>query len=72
MGRYQNETIPEWITRLGLTDIIDKQRLTTYIETRYSDTKTADRDYHIYKENIKMMKKEINEYLKEKQKNLRE
>lgn len=72
MGRYQNETIPEWITRLGLTDIIDKQRLTTYIETRYSDTKTADRDYHIYKENIKMMKKEINAHIKEKQKNLRE
>ena len=71
MGRYQSETIPEWADRLELTDIIDKQRLTTYIETRYSDMKADDRDFRIYKENIRMMKKEIDEYIKEKQKNLR-
>ena len=71
MGRYQNETIPEWADRLELTDIIDKQRLTTYIETRYSDMKADDRDFRIYKKNIRMMKKEINGYIKEKQKNLR-
>src|SRR5699024_8943025 len=68
MGRYQNETIPEWADRLELTDIIDKQRLTTYIETRYSDMKADDRDFRIYKENIRMMKKEIDEYIKKNKK----
>ncbi|AKG72942.1 DUF4129 domain-containing protein [Salinicoccus halodurans] len=64
LGRYHNETITEWIQRLGLNEIIDKERLSIYMETRYRDAEVTDDEYRRYKENIRSMKKDITTYLK--------
>lgn len=64
LGRYYNETITEWSRRLELDEIIDKERLKIYMETRYRDMNITDEDYRMYKKNIQLMKKDIAEHLK--------
>ncbi len=65
MGRYHNETIAEWIQRHDLFEIIDKQRLSIYMETRYRDKEVTDEDYRKYKENISLIKDDIKKYIKD-------
>lgn len=64
MGRYHNETINEWIRRLNIDGIVDRNRLKVYMEARYSDTSANENEFNQYEENIQMMKKEIKAYKK--------
>ncbi|MFB9860220.1 hypothetical protein ACFPFV_08395 [Salinicoccus siamensis] len=64
MGRYRNETIEEWIDRLKLDTLIDQEQLDTYMETRYRSQDATPQDYKAYKDNIRMMKKAINNHVR--------
>lgn len=61
LGRYDDETIDDWINRMEFNNIIKPTDFDVYRETRYLSKEVSEEDYRDFKANIERIKKAIAE-----------
>lgn len=59
-GRYHDETIDEWLSRVNLTEKVDENMIERYKKYRYDSIELTDEEFKEFKQMIDKMKKTLN------------